>query len=156
MGTTRRLMVLAVMLTGLMAGCAEQTAAPMAAGAGAPGDTTGKVTLETTSIAVGVGVSWGDGTLQYRGRAYKFSIKGLSLLDLGVSKVTATGEASKLNKLEDFSGNYVAASAGAVAGGGGGVAAMRNQNGVELVLTATAQGVRLAIPAGGVDIKLAQ
>ena len=155
MGTTRRLMVLAVMLTGLMAGCAEKTAAPTA-GAGAPGDTTGKVTLETTSIAVGVGVSWGDGTLQYRGRAYKFSIKGLSLLDLGVSKVTATGDASKLNKLEDFSGNYVAASAGAVVGGGGGVAAMRNQNGVELVLTATAQGVRLAIPAGGVDIKLAQ
>jgi hypothetical protein len=48
----------------------------------------------------------------------------------------------------------VAAAAGAVVGGGAGAAAMRNQNGVELVLTATAQGVRFAIPAGGVDIKL--
>jgi hypothetical protein len=156
MRTTRRLMVLAVTLTSLMAGCAERAPAPVAAGAGAQGDTTGKVTLESTSIALGVGVSWGDGTLEYRGRAYKFSIKGLNLLDLGVSKVTARGEVSKLNKLEDFSGNYVAAAAGAVVGGGAGAAAMRNQNGVELVVTATAQGVRFAIPAGGVDIKLAQ
>ena len=57
MRTTGRLMVLAVTLTSLMAGCAERAPAPVATGAGAQGDTTGKVTLETTSIAVGVGVS---------------------------------------------------------------------------------------------------
>jgi hypothetical protein len=75
------------------------------------------------------------------------------VVDLGVSKVTAKGEVSKLNKLEDFSGNYVSAAA---VGGGAGVAALRNQNGVEMALTATAQGIRFAIPAGGVDIKLKQ
>jgi hypothetical protein len=78
------------------------------------------------------------------------------VVDLGVSKVTAKGEVSKLNKLEDFSGNYVSAAAGAAVGGGAGVAALRNQNGVEMALTATAQGIRFAIPAGGVDIKLKQ
>jgi len=156
MRTIGQLTVLAVMLTSLMAGCAERAPAPVAAGAAAQGDTTGKVTLESTSVALGVGVSWGDGTLAYRGRTYKFSVRGLSVADLGISKVTANGEVYKLNKLEEFSGNYVAAAAGAVVGGGAGAAAMRNQNGVELLLTATAQGVRFAIPAGGVDIKLAQ
>jgi hypothetical protein len=59
-----------------------------------------------------------------------------------------------LKKLEDFNGHYVLAAAGGVAGGGAGVAALKNQNGVEMGLTATAQGVRLSIAQGGVGIKL--
>ena len=122
--------------------------------AAAQNATTGTVTLESKSIAVGVGVSWGDGTLEYRGKKYPFTIKGLSVVDLGVSKVTAKGDVKNLNKLENFNGNYTAAGAGAAVGGGAGVAVMRNQNGVEITLTATAQGVRLALPVSGVDIKL--
>jgi len=40
------------------------------------------------------------------------------VLDLGVSKVSAQGEVSDLQKLEDFSGTYAAAGAGAAAGPG--------------------------------------
>ena len=119
-------------------------------------DTKGKVTLESKSIAVGVGVSWGDGILEYRGKKYPFTVSGLTVLDLGVSKVTARGEVADLKKLEDFSGNYVGVGAGAAAGGGAGTAALQNQNGVKMALTATTQGVKLAIPAGGVEIKLKQ
>jgi hypothetical protein len=120
----------------------------------AQGDTNGTVTVETKSIAIGVGVSWGDGVLEYRGKKYPFTVDGLSLVDLGVSKVTAKGTVSNLKQLTDFNGNYTAAGAGAAVGGGAGVAALKNQNGVEMALTATAQGVRFALPAGGVNIKL--
>lgn len=117
---------------------------------------TGKVTLSSKSVAVGVGVSWGDGTLEYQGKKYPFSVSGLSVVDLGISKVTARGNVAKLTKLEDFAGNYVAAGAGATVGGGVGAVALKNQNGVEMTLTATTKGVKLALATGGVEIKLKQ
>ena len=116
--------------------------------------TKGTVTLESTSVAVGVGVSWGDGILDYRGKKYKFSVKGLDVLDLGVAKVTAKGNVGKLTKLEDFNGNYVLSSAGAAVGGGAGAAALKNQNGVEMTLTATGKGVKFSLGQGGVEVKL--
>ena len=92
----------------------------MAASSKAPaqGDTSGKLTLESKSVAVGVGVSWGDGVLEYRGKKYSFAVEGLSVLDLGVAKVTARGEVKNLKKLEDFNGNYAMVAAGGSAGGG--------------------------------------
>jgi len=116
--------------------------------------TTGKVTLESKSVAIGVGVSWGDGVLEYRGKKYPFTIDGLSVLDLGVAKVSAQGTVTNLKKLEDFNGNYVLAATGGAVGGGAGVAALKNQNGVEMALTATGQGVKLSIAQGGVAFKL--
>jgi len=117
---------------------------------------TGKVTLESKSVAIGIGVSWGDGVLEYQGKKYPFTVNGLSVLDLGISKVTARGDVTKLKKVEDFSGNYVAAGAGVTVGGGASAIALKNQNGVEMTLTATTQGVKLALATAGVDIKLKQ
>ncbi len=57
-------------------------------------------------------------------------------------------------KVEDFAGNYTAAVAGGAVGGGSGVAALKNQNGVEMALTATGQGVKLSLAGAGVTIKL--
>jgi hypothetical protein len=110
--------------------------------------------VESKAVAVGVGVSWGDGTLTYRGKKHKFSVEGLSVIDLGVSKVSAKGVVSELKKVEDFAGTYTAAEAGAAAGGGAGVASLINQNGVKMKLEATAQGVRLTAAAAGVTVKL--
>ena len=120
----------------------------------AQGATTGKVTLESKSVAIGVGVSCGDGVLEYKGKKYPFTVEGLSVLDLGVSKVSARGDVKNLKKVEDFAGNYTAAGAGAAVGGGAGVAALKNQNGVEMALTATTQGVKFALAGAGVSIKL--
>jgi hypothetical protein len=120
----------------------------------AQGDTSGKVTLESKSVAVGVGVSWGDGVLEYRGKKYPFTLEGLSVLDLGVAKVTARGEVKNLKKLEDFTGNFAMVAAGGAAGGGAGAALLKNQNGVEMALKATGQGVVLSAAQGGVDVKL--
>jgi len=50
----------------------------------------GTVAIESTSVGVvGVGFNWGDGKLKFKGKEYHFSMSGLSLLDFGVSKVTA-------------------------------------------------------------------
>ena len=146
MGKTMRLLAAAGL--GLSALVFSFTSAP------AQGGTTGKVTIQSKSIAVGVGVSWGDGVLEYHGKKYPFSVSGLSVVDLGVSKVTARGEVKNLKKLEDFSGNYVAAGAGATVGGGAGAAALKNQNGVEMKLTATSSGVKFTLAGAGVDVKL--
>src|SRR5713101_1694623 len=62
----------------------------------------GTVTIESKSVALGVGVTWGDGKLSYQGKTRTFSVKGLSVVDVGVSKVSASGKVFNLNKLEDF------------------------------------------------------
>ena len=48
----------------------------------------GTVKLTRKAVAIGVGVSWGDGTLTVGGKPYAFSIESLSVADLGVSDVT--------------------------------------------------------------------
>ena len=118
------------------------------------GPPSGKVSLESKSVALGIGVSWGDGVLTYQGKPHKFSVEGLSVVDLGVSKVSATGEVFNLKKLSDFAGNYVAGQAGAAVGGGAGTAIMKNQHGVVMKLTSTGTGVKLTAGAKGVEIKL--
>lgn len=114
----------------------------------------GTVTIESKSVAIGVGVSWGDGKLRYKGKTHAFSVKGLSVLDLGVSKVSARGKVYHLNKVEDFSGTYAAAQAGAAVGGGMAVVALKNENGVVMELTSTQTGVRLTAAGEGIEIKI--
>jgi hypothetical protein len=126
----------------------------IAVAAGAQEKASGKVNIESKSIAIGIGVSWGDGKLTYEGKEYPFSVSGLSVVDLGVSKVSATGEVFYLKKLSDFSGNYVAAQAGGALGGGAGAVAMKNQHGVVMQLTGTGTGMQLSLAAKGVEVKL--
>jgi hypothetical protein len=114
----------------------------------------GTVTIESKSVALGVGVSWGDGKLNYEGTTRTFSVRGLSVVDLGVSKVSARGKVFNLKKIEDFAGTYAAAQAGAAVGGGMSVVALRNQNGVVLELTSTQTGVKLTLAGEGIEVKL--
>ena len=74
--------------------------------------------------------------------------------DVGISRVTARGKVSNLRQIQDFPGNYVAATVGGTVGGGAGVAALRNQNGVEIAITGTGRGVRFTVGGAGVDIRL--
>ena len=114
----------------------------------------GTVTIESKSVALGVGVSWGDGKLRYNGKTYSFSIKGLSILDLGVSKVSARGKVFHLSKVDDFSGTYTAAQAGAAVGGGASAMALKNQNGVVMEVTSTQAGVKLTLAGEGLEVKI--
>jgi hypothetical protein len=113
------------------------------------------LTLSEGSVAVGVGFSWGKGTLSYKGKTYPVKVEGLSVGELGLTRATAKGDVLNLEKIEDFSGNYVAAGAGATVGGGAGVTVMTNQNGVVIELTSTTQGASLKLAAEGLRLSLA-
>jgi len=116
----------------------------------------GKVTIQSTAIAAGVGVTWGGGTLSFKGKNYPFSIDGLTLVDFGVSKVNATGDVYNLDDVAKFGGTYVAAEAGLTLAGGVGGMVLRNQNGVVLHVRSTSQGARLQLGTSGLTIKLTQ
>jgi hypothetical protein len=113
-----------------------------------------KVLFETTSIAFGMGFSWGDGRLNYDGKVYGFSIDGVTLADIGISKASAAGTVYNLTDVTQFEGNYVAAEATFTMGGGMGGTTLRNQNGVVIHLLAISQGARLQLGASGMKIKL--
>lgn len=114
----------------------------------------GKIAIESRSISVGIGVSWGDGTLSFKGHDYRFSIKGLTLVDFGIAKANAVGEVYNLTDPSMLNGTYVAAEAGfALAGGMGGMS-LRNQNGVILHLHSVSQGAKLQLGPAGMTITL--
>ena len=110
--------------------------------------------LSGGSVAAGVGVSWGSGTLTYKDKQYPVDVKGLSVGDVGITKIEASGKVYNLKNLDDFNGNYTAVGAGAAAAGGASAAVMKNQNGVTVELVSTTQGLKFAIAAAGVDVKL--
>jgi len=114
----------------------------------------GKVSIESTSIAAGIGVSWGDGQLNFKGKTYPFSVDGLSLVDWGISKASAVGDVYNLTDASKFAGNYVAAEAGfALAGGMGGMV-LRNENGVVMHLRSVSQGAKLQLGTSGLKITM--
>lgn len=112
-------------------------------------------TFSTTSIAVGVGYSWGQGVLSYRGRTYRFKVGGLSALGLGASTVDGTAEIYNLGQLSDFDGVYGAMGASAAIGNtGAGTGILRNTDGVELRLNTHNEGLQLNLALSGVTIEL--
>jgi hypothetical protein len=110
--------------------------------------------LSGGSVAAGVGISWGGGTLTYKGKDYPVKVEGLTVGKVGISKIEASGKVYNLTDLKNFDGNYTSAGAGLTIGGGAGGVAMVNQNGVRVELVATTQGLDIAIAASGVDMKI--
>ncbi|HEV2840371.1 MAG TPA: hypothetical protein VGW39_03520 [Chthoniobacterales bacterium] len=110
--------------------------------------------LSGGSAAVGIGYSWGKGTLTYKGKDYPVSVKGLSLGKVGITSATASGEVHNLKSLKDFDGNYTAAAAGVTLAGGRSAVTMKNQNGVRIRLVSTNRGADITLGGSGVDLKI--
>jgi hypothetical protein len=119
-------------------------------------DPSGTVTLESTSIALGIGVEWGHGTLTLNnGSTHKFEVKGISVVDLGISKVEATGDVFDLKNIADFPGDYSAVKAGATfAKKSAGDVILQNEKKVQIRLTPKGTGVQLTAGFGGVVISM--
>jgi hypothetical protein len=146
---------LALLGVGLLANCApQQTAAPAVAPAVNQNATDGTVTFTGGAVAAGIGFQWGSGTLTFRGAQYPFRVRGLSVIDIGVSQMTASGVVQNLHNVADFSGNYVSATAGATVAGGASASVLRNQNGVTIQGISTTRGLRLTLAPGGINITL--
>jgi len=117
---------------------------------------TGTLELSEGSVAVGIGFSWGHGTLTYQGRQYRVKVEGLSVGESGLDRATASGKVSNLKKLADFNGNYTGAGAGATVGGGAGASVLKNQHGVVLERRSTTQGASLKLAASGLNLTIDQ
>ena len=133
----------------LVAGIALAAAPPTLAQ-----DRSADITFSGGSLAAGVGCVWGDGTLHFRGRNCRFSIGGLNVVDIGVARIDGMGDVYNLQRIEDFPGTYVAAAAGASVAGGGDLAVLRNQNGVQIYVHSTTQGLKVDLSANGVAVAL--
>lgn len=112
------------------------------------------VSLKGGSVAAGIGYTWGHGELKYRDASHRFSIKGVSLVDVGATDYTAAGNVYNLKDLSDFAGNYVAAGAGITVAGGGTAVYLKNEHGVVIKLISTDVGLKFTLSADGVHVAL--
>ncbi len=150
MNSTRRIafaVVAATMLTTLPA--LAQRRDP-----GVSGPVSGTISLKAQGAAVGVGYTWGDGTLRYGGRTYHFTVNGVTVADVGYSRVSGRGRVYNLKRLQDFSGTYAAATGEATLGNGIGGQMLRNANGVQIRVDQVTRGARLQGSADGITLTL--
>ena len=112
------------------------------------------LTLTQGQVAAGIGWSWGNGVLKYQGKEYPFKVKGLSVIDIGITKASASGKIYGLKQLEDFDGTYSGGAAQGTVGGGAGATRLKNQSGVVLELLSRTKGVNFKLAGEGVTFKL--
>lgn len=107
-----------------------------------PSDLSGTMTVTATSVAAGIGWSWGSGVLTLLdGSQHQFKVSDLDVVAVGIKQATGVGSVYNLKKLEDFEGQYVKAAAGIAVGGGAAATSMRNDRGVVINLTGVGHGV---------------
>ena len=114
----------------------------------------GTVELSEGSVGVGIGFSWGSGTLTYKGKKYPITASGFQVGDLGATKVRATGEVYNMTDIGYFDGTYSGFEAGATLVAGGDGVTMTNENGVRLRLKGTSEGVKLTFAGDSVVLKI--
>jgi hypothetical protein len=116
-------------------------------------------TLKITSrmASPGVGLSWGDGVLTYKGRDYPFVFKASGLFRDVESEMTGaelSGQVFNLKNLEDFSGNYQKVESHESVSGGASRATIKNQKGVEVNLVSKIEGRKFDIGREGLNVQL--
>jgi len=118
------------------------------------GTPVGKVVLTVKSADVGVGYTWGDGTLKFGHHTYAFTVKGGTIAAVGYSKVIGQGTVYNLKHLRDFDGTYAAVNGEATAGEGLGGQVLKNGNGVAIKIETVSKGARLAAAAQGIELTI--
>jgi hypothetical protein len=116
------------------------------------------VWLSGGTVAVGIGYTWGHGTLYFSKdqKQYKFKLSGVSIADVGGAGINAEGEVYNLTTPADLTGNYSAATAGVTVIEGGSVAYLKNEKGVVIKLHSQTGGLRFNLAAEGVHLMLQQ
>ena len=117
----------------------------------------GLVTLNMTSVALGVGATQGEGVLNFQGKNYPFTISGLSLVDVGISKFTGAGKVYELRSPRDLAGTYAASQSTFAIAGGATAMSMKNGNGVNIVILKNEgqeSGTQLSVGPAGMTITM--
>ena len=112
-------------------------------------------TFSSTIYMEGGGINVdGEGTLLVEGEEHAFTLKGLSLGEIGAARITAEGPVANLEDLSDFAGTYVAVEAGAAAVKGASAVKMRNENGVTITLESDVDGAQISLGGQALSVEL--
>lgn len=114
----------------------------------------GTVAFSGSAVGVGIGYSWGNGTLDFHGGKYPFRIDGVSLVDVGAASFDGAGDVYNMTDPQQLAGTYVAAGVGGALAQGGSVVALQNQNGVVIHIRTNEEGLRFIFAGSGVSIRL--
>jgi hypothetical protein len=146
------LSLVSTLLVSTIAVAADSSAPPVAADS----IPSGYVWLSGGSVALGIGYTWGHGTLYYSkdAKQYRFKLSGISIVDVGAAGINAEGEVYNLTAPGDIDGNYSAVTAGVTVFEGGSVAYLKNEKGVVIKLHSQTGGLRFNLSASGMRVTL--
>jgi hypothetical protein len=118
-------------------------------------DATVKITRR--SVSEGIGLSWGEGVLSYKGKDYPFTfdVRGrLREVDTQMTARELSGQVFNLKNLEDFNGNYKSVEGENTASDGGSRATLKNPKGVVVDIMSTVAGGKFTLAREGMDIEM--
>jgi hypothetical protein len=146
-------LILSLVVGILLSGVAVAADAPSGIDGAIP---SGYVWLSGGSVALGIGYTWGHGTLYYSKdqKEYKFKLSGVSVADVGGAGITAEGEVYNLTGPADLTGNFSVVTAGMTIGEGGSIAYLKSEKGVVIRLHSQTGGLRFNLSAAGVHVTL--
>lgn len=116
----------------------------------------GTLKITSRSVAPGVGLSWGDGVLNYKGQDYPFTFQARGLfrdVDAAITAAELSGQVFNLKSPEDLGGNYRKVEA-EDADSAGSRATLKSQNGVVVNLVSTIEGRKFNLSREGMNIEI--
>ncbi|MGH7926774.1 MAG: hypothetical protein ACREQV_03155 [Candidatus Binatia bacterium] len=119
----------------------------------------GTFRLTSRLASSGIGLSWGDGVLTYKGQDYPFTFQAKGLfrdVDPAITAAELSGEVFNLKRVAIFNGTYHAVEAGSSGSGGGTRATMKNSNGVIVKIASKLEGHKFVLGRDGMSITLKQ
>jgi hypothetical protein len=117
----------------------------------------GTIRLNSRSVSPGIGFSWGDGVLTYKGQDYPFTFQAKGLFRDVDARITATelsGQVFNLKRLALFTGTYHKIEAETTNPSAGSQVTMKNPHGVIINLLSTTEGRKFVLGRDGMSIKL--
>jgi hypothetical protein len=117
----------------------------------------GTIKVTTRMVAPGIGLSWGDGVLTYKGQEIPFAFQANGLfrnVDENITAAELTGEVFNLQSPADFSGNYQKIEEKDSDSGAGSSAMMKNEKGVVVNLVSTVAGRKFNVSREGLKVEL--
>jgi len=118
------------------------------------------VQIESTSFMIGIGGQGGDGQLFLPNLGtncvHPFNVSGFGAgIQVGVSRISASGPVKNLTKVEDFPGTYSSTQGEAtLVAGRGSMSLKNNANNVSLDLASQTTGIALGISGQGLTIDM--
>ena len=135
-----------ITLAGFTGGALAQSSAPRKA--------SGTVQMQSVQAGYIGSISTGSGVLRYKGKSYPFTVSGLGVGGMGISRQSARGNVYNLNTRSDFEGLYGQARTGwALGNRGKGQLLLENPAGVVLRLSTHRTGLSTSTGVDGVSIR---